>query len=281
MWLDGEKDKSLIKDLLSVATEPLPFKVGQNVVALWSIADDVAANRNDGSLPEGEKGAYPAVVSKRNKNDSCLYDILYLDDDSVRKSVPHENIFNVLESQVSGEYVRIPGMLAVSGVYSVESEERNWLADRRTIFVDFQSGQAYCEFTSSLSDKPRDLLVYNKEGESEGYWEKKDTCNIMLDVYPLEGFEFDQECDQWIQEKKRVNKKRSSVDDSEGLMHTRQKKQKGVGIERSSPPEPKKGVPNLRSLYTMMKDMKDEMSEMKESICQMKDRIHALEGRGM
>jgi len=291
VWLDGEEDKTLIEDLLSHATEPLPFEIGQHVVALWSLDDDERANRNDGSLPQGDKTSYPAVVHKCNKKD-CSYDMWYLDDRQARKSVPRENIFNVLESRVSGEYVRIPGMLAVSGVYSVESEERNWLADRRTIFVDFQSGQAYCEFTSSLSDKPRDLLVYNKEGESEGCWEKKDRCNIMLDDDPLAGFVFDQERDKWIKEEKRENKKRSSVDDLEGPVRTRQKKQKGVVTERSSSQEPKKGVAKLKSLYTRMKDMEDKMSEMKEdieqkmsemkeSIDQMKESIHALEGRGV
>ena len=149
--LDVSESKPLMDALIAAAEQPTPFAKDQHVVALWGPEDD--GNPPD---PESEdKGTYPGKVTVPKLDNKTgggrhKYDVHFYDDDLERSDYSHGNILTAQEYIVCEPTTIIPGVLVVSGIYPPDSEEENWLADRRQIFIDLLSRKVYREFARCL-----------------------------------------------------------------------------------------------------------------------------------
>ena len=171
--LDVSENKPLMDALMAVAKQPKPFAKDQPVVALWSEEDDgeepQGPPEDDGEEPQGprDKEAYPGIITvvklDRTGGQRHKYDVHYLDDGKERMGLSHGAIFTAQEHIVCAPDTVIPGTLIVSGIYPPDSEEENWLADRRHIFIDLPSKKVYSEFAPCLATQDRGIYIYKDD----------------------------------------------------------------------------------------------------------------------
>ena len=255
--LDVLHNEAIIQHLLSSAEGITPFKVGQDVVALWSEGDDEPTSKE-----AGDKSTYAARIRKvyRRKSSKTgekklLYTVYYYDDNTVRKNVPHENIFTLQEARVCDPDTHIPGFLVVNGIYPQYSKEQNWLADRRMIFIHLKTQKMYHELSACSVHEHK--KIYVKDGKG---WKEEDLhSHYEMNLIELE-MRFDPVLKKWVSTNQSKKKK------------TEKKKTKRSRDDKEEVARAKK---SRRS-----QDYQQTIKDLSAAVADLEKRVIKLEGRG-